>query len=313
MKMVQLGDTGVNVSALCLGAMFLGTKSGVEDSRRILDLYLEAGGSFIDTANIYAHWVPGFAGGESEVLLGDWMHENQNRSKLFIASKVGFGYPGVELGLSAKQIEAECEKSLRRLQIETIDLYYAHVDDPKTPMEETLEAFDRLVSAGKVRFIGASNFSAWRMERAHWISQSKGWASYCCVQQRYTYLQPRAGTNFGLQMAVNDDLLNYCRDSGTTLLAYSALLAGAYTRPEREISSQYAGVDNQMRLEALKTVAMETGATVNQVLLAWMLHSNPFVLPLIAASTEEQLKDNLGALELRLSDDQMKRLNQPLN
>src|SRR5690348_14276553 len=115
MKTVALGNTGVEVSSLCLGAMFLGTKSDVEDSRRILDLYLEAGGSFIDTANIYAHWIPGFKGGESEVLLGDWMRDNQNRSKLFIASKVGFGYPGVDVGLSAKQIEAECEKSLKRM------------------------------------------------------------------------------------------------------------------------------------------------------------------------------------------------------
>src|SRR5690606_4556003 len=138
----KLGHTGVEVSVLCLGTMFLGTRNDTPSSHRILDSYLDAGGTFIDTANIYAHWVSGFRGGESETLLGEWMRERGNRSRLFIASKVGFGYPGVERGLTAQQIEAECEKSLRRLQVDTIDLYYAHVDDRITPLEESLAAFD---------------------------------------------------------------------------------------------------------------------------------------------------------------------------
>jgi aryl-alcohol dehydrogenase-like predicted oxidoreductase len=305
----KLGHTGVEVSVLCLGTMFLGTRNDTPSSHRILDSYLDAGGTFIDTANIYAHWVSGFRGGESETLLGEWMRERGNRSRLFIASKVGFGYPGVERGLTAQQIEAECEKSLRRLQVDTIDLYYAHVDDRITPLEESLAAFDRLVQAGKVRYIGASNYLAWRLEQAKWISQVNGWAAFCCIQQRYTYLPPRPGKSFAPQVVANDDLLDYCHNTGMTLLAYSVLLGGAYTRPDRSLPDQVVSEDNQKRLATLSAVAQETGATVNQVILAWMMQSTPPVLPLIAASDEAQLQENLGALNLQLSDDQMARLN----
>lgn len=193
MRTVPLGNTGVDVSALCLGAMYFGTRNDERTSFELLDQYVAAGGTFIDTANIYAHWVEGGQGGESESLLGRWMKARGNRADLFLASKVGFNMPGVERGLTAAQIEAECEKSLRRMGVETIDLYYAHVDDRVTPLDETLAAFDRLVRAGKVRFIGASNYLAWRLEQAHWVSKTHDWASFCCVQQRYTYLRPKPG------------------------------------------------------------------------------------------------------------------------
>jgi aryl-alcohol dehydrogenase-like predicted oxidoreductase len=167
MRTVPLGNTGVEVSAFCLGTMYLGSREDKATSYRLLDQYVEAGGSFLDTANTYARWMPGCAGGESETLLGAWMRERKNRSRLFVATKVGFAYPGVERGLRAHQIQTECEKSLQRLRTDTIDLCQAHVDDRNTPMEETLEAFDRLVRAGKVRFVGASNFAVWRLEEAH--------------------------------------------------------------------------------------------------------------------------------------------------
>ena len=150
MRKVLLGNSGVEVSIFCLGAMYFGTRNDKETSYQLLDQYVAAGGSFIDTANIYSRWVPGFVGGESEILLGEWMRERKNRNQLFLASKVGFEYPGVTRGLKARQIEEECHKSLKRMGIATIDLYYAHVDDRNTPMEETLAAFDRLVKAGKV-------------------------------------------------------------------------------------------------------------------------------------------------------------------
>ncbi len=213
MKKVALGDVGVEVSALCLGAMYLGTRNDDKSSFELLDQYLGAGGSFIDTANIYAHWVPGFQGGESETLLGHWMRARRNRRDIFLATKVGFDYHEVDKGLSAAQIQAECEKSLQRLGVETIDLYYAHVDDRATPLEETLEAFSRLVAAGKVRFVGASNYLAWRLEAARNLSEAQGWPTYQCVQQRHTYLRPRPGAGFDPQIAVNEDLLDYCRVS----------------------------------------------------------------------------------------------------
>jgi aryl-alcohol dehydrogenase-like predicted oxidoreductase len=306
---MKLGHSGVEVSALCLGAMFLGTKQDQAISHRILDHYVAAGGSFIDTANIYAHWVAGFKGGESETLLGNWMRARGNRSKLFIASKVGFGYPGVDKCLRAKVIEEECNKSLKRMNIDVIDLYYAHVDDRSTPLEETLEAFNRLVKAGKVRFIGASNYVAWRLEQAHWMSQVHGWAEFCCIQQHYTYLRLRPGTNVSPQVMGNDDLLDYCRSSGMTLLAYSVLQAGAYTRSDKAFSPKFASPDNEKRLATLRAIADETGATVNQAILRWMLQSNPPVLPLIAASDETQLDENLRALDAKLTLDQMERLN----
>lgn len=309
MKTQKLGHTGIDVSTLCLGAMYFGSRNDKATSYRMLDLYLGAGGTFIDTANIYAHWVEGFNGGESETLLGEWMQERKNRSKLFIASKVGFNYKGVERGLSARQIEEECDKSLKRLKIDTIDLYYTHVDDRNTPLEETLQAFDRLVKSGKVRLIGASNYLAWRLEQAHWISRTNNLAQFCCIQQRYTYLPARPGTTFDPQVAVNDDLLDYCRNTGITLLAYSVLLGGAYTRSDRQMPEQVSGPDNEKRLATLRAIAQETDATVNQVILAWMMQSNPSVLPVIAASDEAQLQENLGALELRLSTEQMERLN----
>jgi aryl-alcohol dehydrogenase-like predicted oxidoreductase len=310
MKSVSLGDSGVKVSVFCLGTMYFGTRNDKESSYRLLDQYIEAGGSFLDTANIYARWVEGFRGGESESLLGEWMRARKNRSQMFIATKVGFEYPGVERGLRAEQIERECEKSLKRLGVESIDLYYAHVDDRNTPMEETLQAFDRLVQAGKVRLVGASNFLAWRLEKARWISQTKGWAGYCCVQQRYSYVRPKPGTRFDPQIAANDDLLDYCRARGITMLAYSPLLSGAYTRPERAFQEQYRGADSDARLNALTAVAGELGATPNQVILAWMVQSDPPVIPLVAASTTEQMQENLAALEIALDPEQMARLNE---
>ena len=314
-RTVLLGNTGVEVSAFCLGAMYFGTSTDEETSFRLLDQYVEAGGSFLDTANIYSHWVPGFVGGESETLLGAWMRERKNRARMFIATKVGFAYPGVERGLRARQIETECEKSLKRLGIDTVDLYYAHVDDrpPRPPPigggVGGVEAFDRLVRAGKVRFIGASNFLAWRLEMARWVSQTHGWAGYCCIQQRYSYIRPKPGASFAPQIAADDDLLDYCRTRGITMLAYSPLLTGAYTRADRAFSEQYLGPDTDARLATLKAVAGEVGATANQVVLAWMVQSDPCVIPLVAASTVEQMRENLGALEITLSADQMARLN----
>ena len=309
MKTTPLGTTGENVSALCLGVLYYGNRVGKALSYRLMDRYVDAGGSFFDTANIYSFWLEGFKGGESETVLGQWMADRGNRSRMFIASKVGFAYPGVERGLRARQIEAECDKSLRRLQTDVIDLYYAHVDDRTTPLEETLEAFDSLVRAGKVRYLGASNFLAWRLEKARMVSRAHGWAEYVCIQQRHTYLRPKPGASFGDQISSNDDLLDYVRSEGVSLLAYSPLLNGAYTREDRAFQAQYLGPDSEARLAVLRAVAEEVGATANQVIYAWMMQSAPPVIPLMAASNDAQMTENLGALEVELSEAQMARLN----
>ena len=172
-----------------------------------------------------------------------------------------------------------------------------------------LEAFDRLVQAGKVRYIAASNYRAWRLEQAKWISQTNGWAEFCAVQQRYTYLRPRPGASFGPQLAANDDLFDYARRNRFTVLAYSAMLGGAYTRPDREFDEQYRSPDNDHRLAVLREVAQEAGATASQTMLAWMLHSDVPTIPLIAASSADVMADSLGALEVSLTPDQMQRLD----
>jgi aryl-alcohol dehydrogenase-like predicted oxidoreductase len=309
MKTVQLGSSDLQVSALGLGAMFFGTRTNTETSYQLLDEYVAAGGNFIDSANIYAHWISGFKGGESEILLGEWLRLRGHRSQQIIATKVGFGYPGVAQELSAHTIEEECNKSLKRLGIDTIDLYYAHVDDYNVPMEEALEAFDKLVKAGKVRFIGASNYLAWRLEQARGLSEANGWANFCCVQQRHTYLRVKPGGSTAPQVTSNADLFDYSRVRQFPIVAYSVLLGGAYTQPDRSIPNSYAGPDTDARLAMLKTIAAETGATVNQIVLAWMLHSDYPTIPLIAASSHQQLQENLGALDVKLSADQMQRLD----
>jgi aryl-alcohol dehydrogenase-like predicted oxidoreductase len=310
MKTVPLGHTGQQVSALCLGAMFLGTRQDEPTSFALLDQYVEAGGTFIDTANVYAHWAGG-QGGDSESLLGRWMKARGNRDRLFVATKVGFDYPGAPRGLTPELIAQECDLSLRRLGTDRIDLYYAHVDDRVTPLRDTMEAFHRLVKAGKVRYIGASNYLAYRLERAHALSKANEWTEFCCLQQRYTHLRPKHGARFGAQEAVNEDMLDYvrARKGEFTLLVYSVLLGGAYTRADRAIPLEYAGPDSEARLRALREVAQESGATPNQVVLAWLMQTDPPALPLIAASGPEQLAENLAALDVTLSAAQVERLN----
>jgi aryl-alcohol dehydrogenase-like predicted oxidoreductase len=289
--------------------MYFGSRTDAELSRRLLDEYVESGGTFIDTANIYAHWIQGFKGGESETLLGQWMREKGNRSSLFLACKVGFQYPSVERGLTSSLIQAECDRSLKRLGVECIDLYYAHVDDRATPIDETLEAFQRLVRAGKVRFIGASNFLAWRLAESRATSRSRSWPAYCCIQQRYTYLRPRPGTSFDPQIAANDDLLDYCASSRTTLLAYSPLLGGAYTRSDRSLAEQYTGRDTDGRMKRLTAMARELGITPNQLVLAWLMQAEPPAIPVMAAGTLEQLRENMGALAISLTGEQVRELS----
>ena len=308
MRKLKLGSSPVEVSELCFGTDLIGSRIDRITSFQLLDLFFEGGGTFIDTGNIYACWLPGCSGGESESTIGAWMKERGNRESLAIATKLGFDYPGCEGRLTASEIANECEKSLRRLQTDCIDVYYAHRDDPETPLEETMDAFNRLVQAGKVRAIAASNLRIWRIAEANTLAQLRGWSPYAAIEQRHTYFRPRHGASFGPQLAVNDDVKEYCRARGVTLIGYSVLAQGAYTREDRPVPAQYAGPDADERLEALKSVAAETGATPHQVIIAWMLRSDPMVLPIIAGSRPEQVRENLAALNVTLTDEQVARL-----
>jgi aryl-alcohol dehydrogenase-like predicted oxidoreductase len=306
MHELPLGDSGATVSALCLGTMFFGTTVDEETAFAVLDRYYDAGGRFFDTANNYAVWIDEGEGGESEALLGRWMRERGNRDEIFLATKVGGWH---DEGLGAAAIARGIEGSLERLGTDRVDLYYAHVEDRAVPQEETVGAFGELVTAGKARYVGCSNAPAWRIERARGIARAGGGAPYCCVQQRHSYLLPKPGTDLGRQLPSSPELLDYCADQGVGLLAYSVLLGGAYTRDDRPLPDGYAGSDADARLAVLRAVAEETGATPNQVVLAWLLRGTPPVIPLIGASSEDQLAENLGALEVELSPEQLERLN----
>jgi aryl-alcohol dehydrogenase-like predicted oxidoreductase len=305
MKFTSLGNTSLEVSMFCMGGQSFGTRDKEDVTFPLLDRYADAGGNFLDTSNMYATWLG--EGGESETLLGHWMQQRQNRKAMIVASKVGFAAKNAPESSRAEDIERECERSLKRLQTDHIDLYYAHRDDRNVPLAEQLGAFDKLVKAGKVRYVGASNFKAWRLAEAAGISAAQGLASFCCVQQRFTYLRPRVDADFDFQTSADDDLLEYCASRKLPLLAYSSLLAGAYGRADRQIPPQYLHADSEARLAALHTIAEEAGATSNQVILAWLTGQG--IVPVTGVSTQEQLTESLAGFDLTLTPAQFEVLN----
>lgn len=309
MEHVGLGKSGLRVSSLAFGTDLIGSKIDEGTSFQLLDYFEEHGGNFIDTANMYACWLPGCHGGESEKAIGKWMKSRGNRSRMVISTKLAFDFEDCSGGLSAAEIERECERSLRKLQTDTIDIYFSHRDDRQTPLEETMEAFHRLVKAGKIRAIGASNLFVWRIAEANMLSALRGWTEYCAIEQRYTYLRPRYGADFGPQIFIGDELKEYAKAHGTALIAYSILLRGAYTRSDRELPTQFAGPDSEARLKVLREVADEAGCSPNDVVIAWMRQSSPSILPIVAASRVEQLAENIDALKIKLSEQQMQQLD----
>ena len=311
------GASGFDTSAICLGAMHFGTRTDEATAFAVLDRFLEAGGTFIDTANTYAFWVEGGTGEESEALIGRWLRSRGVRDQVTLATKVGAlpvpleaPWPQAAEGLSKQVIERQVKASLDRLGTDRVDVYYAHIEDRRTPLEETVAAFGELVERGTVRLLGCSNHAAWRIERARALARQLGVAAYTCVQQRATYLQPRPGADFGANPHVSEELLDYVRsEPDLTLLGYSTLLGGALSRADRAIPESYDHPGTRGRLSVLREVADELGASPNQVALAWHLHSSPSVLPVIGVSSVAQLEDCLAAVELPLEAGQLERLN----
>lgn len=309
MKQLVLGNSNLRVSQLCLGTMNFGSRDSKATAFAVLDAFSEAGGNFIDTANTYAHWIEGCIGGEAELAIGEWLKRTRKRSDMIIATKVGMAYGSVPEGLRESQIIAECDKSLKRLAVDTIDLYYAHIDDRSTPLHETLGAFERLIREGKVRAIGASNFRTWRVERSRNICNTNNWSSYCCIQQRYSYVRPKSGAQFTPQIFADDETIDYCLATGLTLVAYSPIERGAYQREDRKFPAQFLGHENADRLSVLESVCHEVDASPNQVVLAWMLNGDMPVMPVIGLSSKEQLTEAIQAANLQLSREHMDRLN----
>lgn len=309
MHKLMLGTSGVEVSALCMGSDLLGSKHDRQTSFAVLDAFRAGGGTYLDTGNLYAAWLPGCSGGESERVIGDWMATRGCRDEMVVGTKLGFDFADTRGGLSAAEIALQCDLSLQRLRTDRIDVYWAHRDDVDVPQAETMQAFDRLVQAGKVRAIGASNLRVWRIAQANEIARANGWTPYSAVQQRFTYLRPIPSADFGPQLVIGDELRSFIAHSGLGLVAYSILNGGFYDRPDGVLPPQYVGPDAQQRLAVLQQIADETGFTRSQVIVAWVRQQEPAILPIIAGSKPEQIAQSIKALALTLTADQLDRLN----
>ena len=309
------------VSALSLGTMHFGTATDEATSFAILDRYVEAGGTFIDTADNYAFWT-GTQGGESEELLGRWRRSRGVGDEIVIATKVGARplAPGTSFtdnaeGLSARVIRESSERSRDRLGMSRLDLLYAHIDDPAVPLSETVEAFAALVAEGTVGLLGVSNHWAWRVERARSLAAAAGVPGYEVLQYHFSYLRPRTDvpgplSPDGEQGVLGGDLLSYLRaEPQLTMVAYSPLLKGGYVHQDKPLDAEYDHPGTTVRLAVLGEVAKEADATVNQVVLAWLIGGEVPVIPLVGASSVTQLDESLAAVDLELTAEQRTRLD----
>jgi aryl-alcohol dehydrogenase-like predicted oxidoreductase len=331
MRRVGLGQTGEQVSQLALGAMLMGTATDEATSVGMLERYLEAGGTFIDTADCYAWWPgPGYTGGESEALLGRWLAKTGKRDEIFLATKgsawvrdpeaIRSGDGSYEtmaaqwVGAGGDTLRRAIDDSLQRLGTDHVDLYYVHVDDRSTPLEETLEALAEIVAAGKARHIGWSNVRSWRLERIRALAEKNGWPAPVAVQQEHSYLRPKAGV--GTLSIVDDEQADYLRaNDDLTLVAYSPILKGIYDDPAKreghQIMRWYAGPDAEARLAVVTEIAAELDVTPNQLVISWLLHqTDPELVTLIGPRTPEQLETALAASDIKLTGDQLERLDQ---
>jgi aryl-alcohol dehydrogenase-like predicted oxidoreductase len=305
----SLGSTGLEVFPLCLGGNVFGWTADEEQSFAVLDSYAAAGGNFIDTADVYPAWAPGNSGGESETIIGRWLATRGNREDMVVATKVG-QMPGLA-GLAPDTIRAAAGASLGRLQTDRIDLYYAHIDDEDTPLEETLSAFDSLVREGMVRHIAASNYTAPRLTQALAISEREGLARYQALQPHYNLVE----------RGYEDDLAGLCAREGLGCVPYFALargfLTGKYRPGGAQVDSPRAGsaqayLDDRgiEVLGALDEIAAAHNTTLAAVALAWLAAQPTVVAPIASARTREQLADLLPVADLRLTAEELRRLSE---
>lgn len=313
MRNKLLGNSGLRVSELCLGSMTFGRETDEETSAAVLDTFVESGGNFIDTADVYST-------GGSEEILGRWLR-GRRRDELVVATKVRFpmGDGPNERGLGRKHIVEGVEASLRRLQTDYIDLYQVHAWDPSTPLEQTLSTLDSLVRAGKVRAIGASNFTGWQLQKAVDISRERGWEPFTCLQPLYNLLDREAEW----------ELLPVCRNEGLGVIPWSPLrggwLSGSIRRgmeePPRgsrvekaeklgwsESWSAYQDERTWRVLDELFAVAEETGRPPAQVAVNWLLRTPDVTAPIVGARTMEQLTSHLAVVDWELEPQQVQRL-----
>jgi len=307
----KLGGSGLEVSTLCLGGNVFGWTADEPTSFKILDAFVAAGCNFIDTADVYSRWAPGHKGGESEIVLGNWFRRSGNRVRVILATKVGIEMAPDKKGLSKAYILREVEESLQRLQTDYIDLYQSHIDDANTPLEETLEAYDQLLKQGKVRAIGASNYTGERLAAAIEASEQRGLPKYQCLQPHYNLIE-RAG--------YEKDLEPLCLKHGIGVIPYFALAAGFLTgkyRSEADLSKSPRGMGVKKYLNerglgilaALDQVAKQYSSTPGKVALAWLIARPSITAPIASATSVDQLNDLIDATGLHLDQASIDLLN----
>jgi aryl-alcohol dehydrogenase-like predicted oxidoreductase len=312
MQKRTLGNTGIKVASLMLGGNVFGWSADQATSFRILDAFVDRGYGFVDTADMYSRWAPGNQGGESETVIGQWFQERGTRDKVVLATKVGNDMGGGKTGLKAAYIVQAVEDSLRRLQTDYIDLYQSHRDDAETPLEETLEAYRKLIAEGKVRAIGASNYTGARLREAFAVSKAKGLPVYETLQPEY---------NLYARQGYETDLLPVVEEFGVSVVPYFALasgfLTGKYkTKEDAKGAKREAQVGKYFDergvriLKALEEVATEARATQASVAIAWLLAQPSVTAPIASATSVEQLESLFAAVELKLSDAAVKKLTQ---
>jgi aryl-alcohol dehydrogenase-like predicted oxidoreductase len=306
----RLGASGLTIPPLILGGNVFGWTAERETSFAILDAFVDGGGRMIDTADSYSTWVPGHRGGESEAIIGDWLRRRGRRDDILIATKVGAEVGGTR-GLAPARIAAAIDGSLQRLGTDHIDLYFAHYDDPSVPLDDTLEAFDRLIGAGKVRAIGASNHDAERLRQALDISAQRGLAGYTVLQPHFNLLE-RARFEGPLQ--------DLCVARGIATVPYFALASGFLTGKYRRGADasgaarggavrRYLDPHGQAVLAAVDAVAADAGATPAQVALAWLAAQRSVAAPIASATSVAQVEELLGAMRLVLTLRQLAALD----
>jgi aryl-alcohol dehydrogenase-like predicted oxidoreductase len=312
MKMRKLGGSGLEVAPLAFGGNVFGWTADEATSFKLLDAFVAAGFNLVDTADMYSRWVPGNQGGESETIIGKWFQQTGKRDKVVLATKVGMEMGPGKKGLSRAYIVKAVEDSLRRLQTDRIDLYQSHKDDPDTPLEETLDAFGSLIKQGKVRAIGASNYSAARLAEALEVSKAKGLPAYQSLQPEYNLME-RAG--------YEKELEPLCEKHGIGVIPYyslaSGFLSGKY-RSEDDLkkSARGQGVKKYLDargfriLDALDAVAAENASTPARVAIAWMIARPSITAPIASATSIEQLDDLIEATRLNLDADAIQRLDE---
>jgi aryl-alcohol dehydrogenase-like predicted oxidoreductase len=312
MEKRRLGRSDLMVSPLCLGGNVFGWTADEPTSFKVLDAYVEAGLNFIDTADVYSTWVPGHEGGESETIIGKWMKARGNRSSLVIATKVGSEMGPGQKGLSKSYIRAAVEASLQRLQTDYIDLYQSHRDDLDTPQQETLGAYEELIRDGKVRAVGASNFTAARLKEALEISAELGLPRYESLQPKY---------NLSDRAEYEADLEPLCRQEEIGVIPYYGLASGFLTgkyRSEADFGKSVRGgrmaayLDDRGKriLAALDAVSARNAATPAQIALAWLMARPGLTAPIASATSEEQIRDLVRATEVRLDPEDIAQLDQ---